>query len=106
MPTHDIDILPVELILGYLVYNIETKRHNFVLNNRYISLISDYEKSYFNDYYIDLISKEKWAYSIDENGYQKAQLWIKLHPKAYEDPNCGYASMFLKKYELRFVTAE
>ena len=39
-----------------------------------------------------------WVYTLDEEGYENAQLWMAVQPKVDSDSN-HYANLFLNKYE-------
>lgn len=101
MPTHDPNILPPEFIVGCVVRNVHTRQSNFIINKNYVSFKNDEQQFLVNDNLLQKIQEYKnlmWVYTLDEEGYENAQLWMEVQPKVDSDSN-HYANLFLNKYE-------
>lgn len=101
MPTHDLDVLPPEFIVGCVVRNIHTCQSNFIINKNYISFKKNEQQVLVNDNLLQKIQKYKdlmWVYTLDEEGYENASFWMSIQPKVDSDSNY-YANLFLNKYK-------
>lgn len=104
LPTHDLTLLPKELIVGYLAQNLSTNKSTFVLNNNYYNIQNEEVKKDFEDSFLQKLKSNANGnlfslLSQDEKSYEAITRLYKIYSKiGLKIPNEYYLKSFIESY--------